>query len=159
SNTGAGDNFANSVSISGDTAIIGAPDESSSATGVDGNQNDDGAIYSGAAYVFARNGTNWSQQAYLKASNTVIGGHFGVSVAVSDNTAAVSGDTYVTQQGGVPHVFFRNGTAWSLQARLQMTNASAVSIWGDTILAGAVTDASSATGINGNQNDTSATLA
>src|SRR5205807_6257047 len=38
--------------ISGDTVVVGAPGESSNATGVNGNQNDNSAFFSGAAYVF-----------------------------------------------------------------------------------------------------------
>ena len=44
---------------------------------------------SGAAYVFVRSGTTWSQQAYLKASNTEAGDQFGYSVAVSGDTVVV----------------------------------------------------------------------
>ena len=47
--------------------------EDSNATGVNGNQNNNSAQDTGAAYVFVRNGTNWTQQAYLKASNTGAG--------------------------------------------------------------------------------------
>ena len=59
-----------SVAVSGDTVVVGASEEDSNATGVNGNQSDNSAVDSGAAYVFVRSGTNWSQQAYLKASNT-----------------------------------------------------------------------------------------
>ena len=55
----------------------GRYDEDSNATGVNGNQSDNSAVGSGAAYVFVRNGTTWSQQAYLKASNTDAGDEFG----------------------------------------------------------------------------------
>jgi hypothetical protein len=48
-----GDNFGVGVGVSGDTLIIGARYESSSATGVNGDQSDNSARYSGAAYVFA----------------------------------------------------------------------------------------------------------
>ena len=44
--------------------------EASNATGINGGQNDNSAAAAGAAYVFVRNGTTWTQQAYLKASNT-----------------------------------------------------------------------------------------
>ena len=67
----------NSVAISGDTIVVGARLEDSSATGVNGNQADNGADASGAAYVFVRSGTTWSQQAYLKASNTGANDNFG----------------------------------------------------------------------------------
>jgi hypothetical protein len=44
---------------------------------------------SGAAYVFVRNGTSWTQQAYLKASNTEQGDYFGFSVSISEDTIVV----------------------------------------------------------------------
>jgi uncharacterized protein (DUF433 family) len=50
--------------------VVGAYYESSNATGLNGDQGNNLAANSSAAYVFVRNGTNWSQQAYLKASNT-----------------------------------------------------------------------------------------
>ena len=61
---------------SGDTIVVGAYGEDSNATGVNGNQTSNSATDSGAAYVFVREGTNWSQQAYLKASNTGKGANF-----------------------------------------------------------------------------------
>src|ERR1043166_5591155 len=80
SNTDPFDYFGYSVAISGDTIVVGAPQESSNATGVNGNQTDNSATNSGAAYIFVRNGTNWVQQAYLKASNTDAGDQFGYRV-------------------------------------------------------------------------------
>ena len=81
-----GDIFGVSVAISGDTMIIGAPGEDSNATGVNGDQANDSALDSGAAFVFVRDGTNWVQQAYLKASNTRANAVFGWSVAISGDT-------------------------------------------------------------------------
>ena len=89
SNTEANDRFGWSVAVSGNTVIVGAPEERSSATGVNGNENDNSAPYSGAAYVFVRSGTTWSQQAYLKASNTGVSDYFGRSVAISGDTVVV----------------------------------------------------------------------
>jgi hypothetical protein len=66
SNTEAGDFFGYSVAVSGDTVVVGTRREDSNATGVNGNQNDNSAVDSGAAYVFVRCGGTWSQQAYLK---------------------------------------------------------------------------------------------
>ena len=63
SNTGADDRFGFAVSVSGDTVVVGADMEDSSATGVDRNQSDNSAKDSGAAYVFTRSGATWSQQA------------------------------------------------------------------------------------------------
>ena len=73
SNTEVGDGFGFSVAISGDTVVVGAHEEDSNATGVNGDQADNSAADSGAAYVFTRSGATWSQQAYLKASNTGAG--------------------------------------------------------------------------------------
>src|SRR5262249_44265265 len=89
SNTGSNDLFGQSVAISGDTLVIGAAGESSTATGVNGNQTDDAAASAGAAYVFARNGGSWIQEAYLKASNRGANDFFGYSVAISDDTVVV----------------------------------------------------------------------
>jgi hypothetical protein len=52
----------------------------------DGDQSDNMAAESGAAYVFVRNETTWTQQAYLKASNTGAGDNFGYSVSISGDT-------------------------------------------------------------------------
>ena len=77
--------------------------ESSGATGVNGNPNDNSASGAGAAYVFVRNGTVWSQQAYLKASNTGSDDIFGGRVAVSGNTVVVGAsgeDSHATGVNG-----------------------------------------------------------
>ena len=66
----------------------GHVEEDSNATGVNGNQATT-RLHSGAAYVFTRSGTTWSQQAYLKASNTGADDWFGCSVAVSGDTCVV----------------------------------------------------------------------
>src|SRR5439155_23015707 len=67
SNTGAGDELGYDIALSsdGNTLAAGAPHEDSAATGIDGNQADNPqTIDSGAAYVFARSGTTWSQTTY-----------------------------------------------------------------------------------------------
>lgn len=72
------------LSADGSTLAVGAPDESSIATGIDGVQLDNSAPDAGAVYVFVRDGMgSWSQQAYVKASNTDTGDNFGIDVALS----------------------------------------------------------------------------
>ncbi len=88
SNTGRTDNFGISVSVSGDTLAVGAVFEASTATGINADQSINGAN-SGAVYVFTRSADVWTQQAYIKASNTGSGDFFGGSVSVSGNTLAV----------------------------------------------------------------------
>lgn len=93
SNIGADDNFGTSVALSGDgnTLAVGAYGEASNATGINGNPADNSASSAGAVYVFTRSGSTWTQQAYVKASNTGAGDLFGTSVALSGdgNTLAV----------------------------------------------------------------------
>ena len=136
SNTGAGDQFGYSVAVSGDTMVIAAPREASSATGVNGNQSDNTGYDSGAAYVFVRNGTKWTQQAYLKASNTGAGDYFGTSAAVSGDTVVVGANLEASNATGVngdesdntaydsgaAYIFVRSETNWSQQAYLKASN-------------------------------------
>ena len=65
------DAFGYSVAIAGDTVVVGAEFEDSSATGVNGTADDTLGTFgnTGAAYVFVRSGPMWIQQAYLKASH------------------------------------------------------------------------------------------
>ena len=90
SNTGSNDYFGSSVALSGDTLAVGAYWEDSNATGVNGDESNNSVVASGAVYVFTRNNSNlWSQQAYLKASNTDATDIFGYSVSLSGDTLAV----------------------------------------------------------------------
>jgi hypothetical protein len=89
SNTNHADIFGWSVDLSGDRLVVGAPSEDSNATGIDGDQLNDLAPFAGAAYAFTRNGTTWSQQTYLKASNAELSDGFGWSVSISGNTVAI----------------------------------------------------------------------
>ena len=177
SNTDEYDHFGSSVAIHGDTIVVGAWGEGSSATGIDGNQMDNSAFNSGAAYVFVRNGTTWTQQAYLKASNTEEEDYFGNSVAVNGDTIVVGAngeDSNATgvdgnqndnslSNPGAAYVFVRNGTTWTQQAYLKAGNPDgfddfgrSVAVDGDTVIVGAWGEGSDATGINGDQTDNSA---
>ena len=142
----------------GHTVAVGVFGEDSAATGVDGDQNDNSAGNAGAVYVFVRDGTTWTQQAYLKASNTGIFEYFGHSVAIDGDTlvvGAVYEDSAATgvngdqsdnsaKDSGAAYVFVRDGTTWSQQAYLKASNTDAgdqfgtsVAVSGDTIVVGA----------------------
>src|SRR5688572_29931684 len=160
--------FGWSVAISGDIIVVGAPMERSDATGVNGDETDDSLPNAGAAYVFVRHGTNWTQEAYLKASNTSREQQFGRTVAVSGNTVVVAApmESSGGQYSGAAYVFVRTGTTWSQQAYLKAPNVEAndvfgisLAVSGDTLVAGATGDDSGASGVNGDQNDNSAELA
>lgn len=85
--TEAGDYFGISVALSddGNTLAVGDHGESSNATGINGSQIDNSANLAGAAYIFSRSSSGWSQQAYVKASNTGAGDRFGGAVALAGN--------------------------------------------------------------------------
>ncbi|MFM9958763.1 MAG: GC-type dockerin domain-anchored protein [Phycisphaerales bacterium] len=176
SNTGADDDFGLSVAISGDTIVVGAPYEDSNAVGVNGNQSNNSAPGSGAAYVFVRTpgGAAWSQQAYLKASNTGADDNFGLSVAISGDTILVGAlredsnalgvngnqSNNSTTDSGAAYVFVRTpgGATWSQQAYLKASNTLqgdefgvAVAISNETVIVGALYERSNATGVNGDQ--------
>ncbi len=150
SNVGDDDSFGNSVSISGDTLVVGAPFEDSDGSSEGDNSSDN----AGAVYVFTRSAGSWTQQAYLKASNADIGDQFGSSVAVNDDSLVVgalaeasdgSSDADNSMAGsGAAYVFIRNGTAWSQQAYLKASNVgiddnfgSHVAINNDTVVVAA----------------------
>lgn len=176
SNPGESDGFGSSLAISGDTIVVGSVGESSDANGVDGDQNDESAPTSGAAYVFVREGTTWRQQAYLKASNSDTGDEFATSLAISGDTIVVGAlgeesaaqaingnqDDNTTLQAGAAYVFTRRGETWSQEAYLKPSNTgdfdsfgNAVAISEDTLVVGALNESSSASGVNGEENDDS----
>jgi len=117
------DKFGSSVSVSsdGDTLAVGAPTEASNAVGINGNQTDNSANNAGAVYVFTRSAQQWSQQAYIKASNTAAGEQFGFSIDLSgDSNTLLVGAPSLTDPPttGQAYVFIRTGSAWSEQTRL-----------------------------------------
>ncbi|MEE9345692.1 MAG: FG-GAP repeat protein [Methylococcales bacterium] len=176
SNTEGTDGFGRSVAIAGNTMVVGAMGEASNTTGIDGDQSENSADSSGAVYVFTRNGSTWSQQAYLKASNPEVNDRFGISVSIADDTVVVGAngeDSNATRidgdqsdnsenGAGAAYVFSRTGITWSQQAYLKASNSEgtdrfgiAVSIADDTVVVGANREASNATGVNGDQSDNS----
>src|SRR5439155_14547453 len=142
----------------GNTMAVSAYFEASNATGINGNQNDDSIPEAGAVYVFTRSGTTWTQQAYIKASNTGEAGkgdeigdgdQFGFSLALSDdgNTLAAgaiaedSGASGINgnqadnslQSAGAVYVFSRTGTTWSQQAYVKPSNPDAADLFGYSV--------------------------
>ncbi|TDU66522.1 FG-GAP repeat protein [Prosthecobacter fusiformis] len=165
---GVGDCFGWSVAVSGDTVVVGAREEDSSTPGVNGTPNEN-ASNSGAAYVFVRSGSTWSQQAYLKAAQVTMNDQFGDSVAVSGDTVVVGayledGSTpgingmpdELVGNSGAAYVFVRSGTEWSQQAYLKAAQVTggdyfgaSVAVSGDTVVVGATQEDSSTPGVNG----------
>ena len=83
SNPGLNDGFGTALALVGDTLAVGAPREASAAVGIGGDESNNQASGAGAVYVFVRQGTTWTQQAYIKASNTGTNDNFGAAVALT----------------------------------------------------------------------------
>ena len=173
---GDGDQFGYSLSLSGDgnTLAVGAISEDSRASGINNLafQKDDSANSAGAVYVYTRSGATWSQQAYVKGSNTEAGDLFGFNVGLSfdGSTMVVAGydeDGSSRQINGIPdnlrngsgclYVFVRANGAWTQQAYLKGSRSEtvdslgyslAISDDGNTIAGGAADETCYIPGIN-----------
>ncbi|MGE0884374.1 MAG: putative Ig domain-containing protein [Blastocatellales bacterium] len=140
-----GDKFGSALAISGDTALIGAPED------------DEGSdLEIGSAYVFVRSGTTWSFQQKLGASGGFAGALFGAAVALDGNTALVGAYQQTITPSfdnlGAAYIFVRNGATWTPQQRLLPNDAAdndrfgfSVALDGDTALIGAPSKSITAT--------------
>jgi len=102
--------FGFSVSVSGNTAIVGAPH--------DHNEN------SGAAYVFRYDGVGWVEEAKLLFPDGEEWGRFGCSVSIAGDIAVI-GAQWDNDNGfasGSAYVFRYNGTDWVEEAKLLPTD-------------------------------------
>ena len=123
-NTGANDGFGSSVAAEGPLLVVGAPNEDSAATGVDGNGSDNASTDAGAAYVLRRRGLVWMVEAYLKPSANVSGAHFGASVAIWKGTVIVGAPGDGATVAGAVYFFGKSGTTWSQTQRLAATGSA-----------------------------------
>jgi len=164
------------VAISGDTVIAGASGENSNQTTITNGttaSSNESAIKAGAAYIFKRTGTEWAQEAYLKASNADADDYFGLVVGLSDDTATVgtyreasnvttitNGDTSSSVNAttwawaGAAYVYKRSGNTWRQEAYLKPSNLDlydqfgySLGVSGDTIIVGSRLEDSSQTSI------------
>ena len=134
-----GDYFGSSVSIDGDTMVIGA------------YADDDNGYTSGSAYVFTRTNGIWTQRAKLTASDAVANDYFGLSVSINGDTmviGAMRDDDKATDSGSA-YVFTRDtpnnlASGWTQVAKLTADDGAvsdwfgrSVSIDGDTVVIGA----------------------
>ena len=182
SNTGDGDRFGYAVALSGDgnTLAVGARNEGSSSTGVNRTQNND-ANLSGATYLFRIDSGMWSQQAFIKASNSTGGIQFGYSVSLNkdgntlavgatnenNSSSGINGDqnnhSFAFSAAGAVYLFRFNPTSsiWSQQAYIkasisalsgQFGHSVDLSDDGNTLAVGEIGERSNSTGVNGMQN-------
>jgi predicted amidohydrolase YtcJ len=160
SNPQTGAEFGHYVALSADgtTLAVSAYWEASNATGVNGNQRDDSIPQAGAVYVFTRRGATWTQQAYIKASNTGEAGsaesfgegdQFGFSLALSGDGSTLAAGALTedsaspgingnqtdnsAQSAGAVYVFARTGDSWSQQAYVKPSNPDAGDMFGYSV--------------------------
>ena len=140
-----GDAFGQSIALSGDTVVIGAPHD------------DDKGNDAGSVYVFTRSGTTWSQQVKLTAADGVAGDVFGISIAFSSDTIVIGADLNDEKalNAGAVYVFTRSGSSWSQQAKITAADGAETDIFGvrvalsgDTILISARRDDDDVMGID-----------
>lgn len=136
------DQFGRSVALSGETAVVGAPMHDTT-----------GGLNAGAAYVFQRSGTEWSQQANLTASDGAFDDRFGTAVALDGETAVAGSpwdDTGDGSDAGSAYVFVRSVKTWIHQTKLTAGTLEAdaddhfgwsVALSGETALVGSILDA------------------
>ena len=117
--------FGWSVSLSGDTAFIGAPSYDAI----------DGVGKRGAAFVFVRSGSIWSEQQTLSANDAAANDQLGRSVSVSGGVALV-GAPFDSDNGyasGSAYVYALNGSVWSQQDKLTASDAMASDFFGEAV--------------------------
>jgi hypothetical protein len=137
----ADDQFGRSVSLSGNYAIVGSIGD------------DDHGSSSGAAYIFKREGVNWTQQAKLTATDAASLDRFGISVSINgsfaligsywdDDNGDASGSAYIFRRSDIP-----GDPNWYQQAKLLPADGAAndefgrsVSLDGDYALVGSYGD-------------------
>lgn len=186
SNAETDDYFGAALALSddGNTLAVGAFGEDSAATGVRGNPVDDCeaanrancAANSGAVYIYTRSGTTWTEQSYVKATNTDADDWFGLPVALSGDgnilavgatgesgaIRGIDGDqtSNAAASSGAAYIYARVGGVWTRSAYVKATNTEADDLFGfaialsgdgNTLVVGAHVEDGTATGINGDQ--------
>jgi hypothetical protein len=125
--------FGIAVDIAGDTLVVGA------------HGDDDSGFQTGAAYIFRRTGTTWTQEQKIKANDEQAESAFGASISLNGQTIAVGAPSESSPNAsfsGAVYAFVNNGAGWQQQAKIKPNNTmpnqqfgSTVSISGDTIVA------------------------
>jgi hypothetical protein len=163
-NANASDSFGYSVAVSGDTVVVGAPNEDSNDTTITNGasaSSDNSSGETGAVYIFKRTGTTWAEEAFLKASNSQANDGFGSATAIDADTVAVSApnedsnQSTITNGGGASsnnsalnsgavYIFKRTGTNWAQESYLKtpfpdandQLGSTALSVSGNILVAG-----------------------
>lgn len=131
----AGQLFGASLSVSGETIVVGAPGTGQTTAIV------------GSAYVFTRQASGWEEEQKLTASNGFAANNFGGAVSVSGDRIAI-GARFDAEEGalaGAAYVYSRVGSLWSQDAKLLggapgIEFGNAISLSAETVVVGAIFD-------------------
>jgi len=123
SDAASNDHFGQTVSIDGNLAVVGSPDD------------DDAGSRSGSAYVFRFDGTSWNQEQKLVAPDAAASDSFGWSVGISGDTivAGAKSDDDTINDSGSAYVFRVSGTTWSMEQKLNAAAPASIAQFGDAI--------------------------
>ena len=126
------DAFGSAVSLSGNRALIGAP-------------SDDGTVRPGAAFVFVFDGTSWTEEAKLTASDGFSNDYFGFSVSLQGNRALIGTLT------NAAYIYTRTAGTWDQEVKLSRPGSSSgfgtsVSLSGKMALIGSLVGSNGFTG-------------
>ncbi|WP_445362154.1 FG-GAP repeat protein [Microbulbifer sp. ANSA003] len=172
--------FGHSISLSNDGSrlTIGAHEENSSSTGTNRNQRNSCFIFFsfGAVYLYTRTTNLWTQQVYIKSSNSDLDDAFGYSVSLSgdgktlavgahnedSSSTGINGDQTNNDYfgSGTVYVFTRSENTWNQQSYLKASNGDKYDLFGSfihlssdasTLALGAIGERNFATGVNDDQ--------
>jgi len=137
------------LSGDGNTLAVGARVEGGGARGINGNQADNSAQYSGATYLFTWANGSWSQQAYIKSSNSEALDGFGYAVALSVDGNVLVASAYCEQSSargsegsqsdnsarcaGAVYRFERTGGLWAQTNYIKSSNTEAHDVFGAAV--------------------------
>lgn len=171
-NPGMNDEFGWAVSLSGDgnTLAVGAVEDSGT-TGINTTP-DEAAADSGAVYIYRYNTGVWSQEAFIKSSNSEAGDVFGASVSLSQDGNILLVGAYgedsdsngvntvaneLAPVSGAAYVFDRSGATWTESAYIKASNSGVGDVFGTrvelsgdgkTMVIGAYLEDSGSSGMN-----------
>jgi alpha-tubulin suppressor-like RCC1 family protein len=137
SDPGAGDHFGHAVAVDGNYAVVGS------------RYNDTGGTDRGAAFIFHKSGGTWTEQAMVQPSDTANDDWFGRGVAISGDYVIVNAYAKTTNNTGqgAAYIFYRSGTSWTQQAKLNASDGEAgdaysysVDIDGDYAIVGSLNE-------------------
>jgi hypothetical protein len=136
------------LALSGDLLAFGSPGDASAVGGIGPDEADAGgsAYHTGAVRVYARTGTTWVEEAYIKPQNAQVNSYFGSAVALGGGTLAVGAPleagggagingapAETNDVNGAAYVFTRVGSTWTQRTRIKPPPGAHVDSFGSNV--------------------------